>query len=367
MNVLTAFVLLIALGSPAACEMCVGTQKIVCPTCDGKKTLVADCWLCDGQGKRKCPVCSGEGDPPAMWKGVTPGKGLVPCPNCEKGVVYWKDFGQKDKCRFCSGRGALDCAVCLKTDIQCAPCAGKKKIETPCFDCRATGLVPCPLCVTKPGTGACALCDGSPGPECTRCKSSGRMAVTCIACRGTNVSACMECVGTGRRACEACYGTGIMRYKLVDKMTGSETNGGKKSCVPCGGKGTVDCGECKDRKGPCWLSRNPKIAHENGKLLLECESCYGKGRVECGGCARGPHRGFEVAARALRDRGRFAEAAALFKDALLRAESWYASKARPDETSEEVEARVANREAAIERIRKALRAVEEKATAPGPR
>ena len=220
---LGAFLLLFALAAPAACDLCVATQKIVCPTCEGKKTLVADCWLCEGQGKRHCPVCSGEGDAVEAWKGVTPGKGLVPCPSpyCDKGIVTWATFGHTDKCRFCSGRGAIDCAFCLKTDFPCAPCGGKKKLQTPCFDCRATGTIPCPLCVTKPDAG-CALCAGAPGPACTRCGASGRMAVPCVACRGTDIAACVECSGTGRTACAECYATGTIRVKLVDTKTKEE-------------------------------------------------------------------------------------------------------------------------------------------------
>lgn len=79
-----------------ACDLCVGTSKIVCPTRDGKKVLVADCWLCEGKGKRKCPLCTGANGAIEDWDGVTKGKGLLPCPNrvCQKGVIHWVDFGQ---------------------------------------------------------------------------------------------------------------------------------------------------------------------------------------------------------------------------------------------------------------------------------
>jgi hypothetical protein len=345
----------------AACPLCVGTAKIVCPTCDGKKSLTADCWLCDGKGKRQCPVCSGGNDFVANWNGVTPGKGILPCPSksCDKGVVFWADFGQKDKCRLCSGRSAIDCDFCLKTDFPCVPCGGRKKLQSACFDCRASGAVPCPLCATKSDAAPCALCAGVAGPDCAQCGASGRMSATCFACRGTDRAPCFECRGTGRQACAGCYGTGTMRYKLVNKTTGSETNGGKKSHDPCKGKGTIDCPDCQDRKAPCWMARNRENGHEKGKYKIECEFCYGKGKIECGGCSRGSHRGLEIAAGVLRGAGKPEEATAFLREALKRAERYFDSKRSANESADDIEKRVAAREAAMARIRKEIQRIDD--------
>lgn len=242
----------------------------------------------------------------------------------------------------------------MKTDFPCVPCAGKKKIQSACFDCRETGTILCPLCEVKPETAPCALCGGAPGPECARCAASGRMTVTCFACRGSDKAACFECYGSGRRVCPGCDATGVERFKLVNTTTGSETNGGKTSHSACGGKGTIDCPDCQDRKAACWMARDRKNGHEHGKYRVECERCYGQGKVECGGCSRGSHRGLEIAAEVLRGAGKNAEAIPLLKEAMKRATRWFDAKKSADESAEDVEARVAARDAALARIRKAI-------------
>jgi len=353
--------------SLAACDVCDGSRKIACPTCDGKTTLLLDCRPCAGRGKRACRVCGPESEAIAVWKGVTPGKGVVPCPHlsCEKGVVRGKDASQKewkDKCRLCAGRGTLGCPFCDKTDLPCEWCGGKKKVAIPCVDCRATGAIACPSCVAKIESTACPLCAGEPAPECSRCGATGHVLVPCVVCRGADVAACLACFGAGRQPCVECRATGTYRYEPTPRTIGVTRDTGKRSCATCDGKGTVDCTDCKQRKTRCWRIDRPGVAHEKGQVRVDCESCAAKGKIECGGCARGTWRGIEVAALGFLAHGQAQKAVNFLIEAQTRAEKWFAS-GPAGEASEERERRLKDRDAARERLRHELREAEERATA----
>lgn len=189
--------------------------------------------------------------------------------------------------------------------------------------------------------------DAAAAPACDLCVGTSK--IVCPTCDGKKVlvADCWLC-------CPGCDATGVERFMLVNTTTGSETNGGKKSHSACSGKGTIDCPDCQDRKAACWMARDRKNGHENGKYRVECERCYGQGKVECGGCSRGSHRGLEIAAEVLRGAGKNAEAAALLNEALQRAPRWFDAKKSAGESAEDIEARVAARDAALARIRKAI-------------
>src|SRR5262249_32337166 len=182
-------------GAGDPCALCGDKKVVTCPSCGGKKTYFDNCTGCDGKGKRPCLLCGSYVNiPEKEWKGVTPGKGLLPCTNsyCVKGTVTWETWGEKAPCKLCAGKGAIDCKLCSGSEIPCIRCNGKMKIEYACTDCRMTGEIPCPLCQPKVAKAkGCFLCQGAAPIDCPRCQASGKVLVKCPVCKGTERAFCI--------------------------------------------------------------------------------------------------------------------------------------------------------------------------------
>lgn len=353
--------LFLALAVPARagdkCALCRDAGTLVCAACSGKKVRTVACPECEGRGDLLCPYCCGEYDTAGGDKPIKKGKGILPCPNeaCYEGKVTYEIGTAKDTCRLCSGRSSIDCLFCRKTSFPCVTCAGRKKVDSACGECRATGAIPCPLCRVQPERDSCAACGGAEPESCPRCASSGATLALCYACGGNDEAACRECWGLGRYACRQCNGTGVTRSKSTNRTTGNVTIAGKKSHDSCSGKGSFDCKVCRGKKKTaCWVKEwNPKLYHKEGRLKIDCAYCAGAGRLECAGCRKGSHRGFEAAALRLREAGLQAQAKALLEEAARRAERWFSTPRTADESAEDTVARVREREATLARLRKA--------------
>jgi hypothetical protein len=138
-----------SIRAAAPCKLCMGTHKVSCSTCHGKKKLNLQCTFCGGSGKKQtlkgvvpCVSCKGVG----IFKDVD-------CPRCKAGGLVdckakgckvtappkQEDFFSASECGLCHGRGTLFEHVALT----CPECSGVGHFFWPTLEPRK-GLKPIP-------------------------------------------------------------------------------------------------------------------------------------------------------------------------------------------------------------------------------
>lgn len=111
-----------------------------------------------------------------------------------KGLHY--NFGFKEPCRTCQGKGNGGCPVCHgKGQSVCPQCRGERTEW--CGQCKGTG---------HQGTGQLNE------PLCTWCGGDGR--TRCLRCDGHGVTKCQPCNGTGHSHCRDCGGSGETEHVM---------------------------------------------------------------------------------------------------------------------------------------------------------
>jgi len=119
-------------GEFITCSACKGQrslagEQVLCPTCQGLKTVRASCPRCAGNCSVKCKVCDGTGS--GSWLFLRrpchtcSAKGLLPCPSCQ-GQGF-----RLGKCGECSGTGAIP-----GPRVPCGPCGGNGQVKNPWLD-----------------------------------------------------------------------------------------------------------------------------------------------------------------------------------------------------------------------------------------
>ncbi len=106
------------------------------------------------------------------------------------------NFGYKDPCNACSGKGKGGCPVC------------HGKGQSVCPQCRGERTEWCGQCRGKGHSGEGNLSD----PLCTWCGGDGR--TRCLRCDGHGVTSCQPCNGTGHSHCRECGGSGEKEYVM---------------------------------------------------------------------------------------------------------------------------------------------------------
>ena len=129
-----------------------------------------------------------------------------------------------------------------------------------CEDCRATGIVRCPVCAGKREI-MCSKCDGYGQVRCGGCSGKGQIQNYR---KVPQTQKCRHCSGAGydrssqRRECSGCYGRGTEIVERVEEYY-------------------IPCGECAaSGKLPCSRCRS------SGKVT--CPLCEGSGEITCPRC-----------------------------------------------------------------------------------
>lgn len=104
------------------CEVCKGTGKTTCATCQRYPEEWTNCFECKHTKEAVCRTCGGLGKIPDPLEKVTcpgcMGAGFVPCSLCpgSNGTLRTKGGSPKgEKCPSCRGDGGFKCAVCNGT------------------------------------------------------------------------------------------------------------------------------------------------------------------------------------------------------------------------------------------------------------
>ncbi len=160
-----------------------------------------------------CPACHGKRSlsltPPNLGQfdgeiGVTPGK---PFKTHRWDVSY-------DACPLCEGTGRHE-----RWTMARVPPPGDGLAA--CVTCLGTGIVPCQKC-RKTGYAQCAKCKSSkaPGWILTEEKTAGRtsrhkkkIVTPCAECKGIGKVQCASCEGRGGTICKKCNGEGHVARK----------------------------------------------------------------------------------------------------------------------------------------------------------
>ncbi|MEQ8764612.1 MAG: hypothetical protein RL885_11840 [Planctomycetota bacterium] len=315
-RLMTLSSLFLLLAAPAAfahgvadedCTLCRGEEIVQCLTCEGAKEGRFECLRCDGKGKVDCTACE---------------KGKANCPNlrCRDGAVSWQTRDIKDDqdpCRFCGRQGTVRCQLCTRGSVDCSDCRGRRKRTGPCFDCAATGVLPCPACAKRPTQSSCLWCNGEE-KDCPKLGVGHRSLQDCPKCRGDEKTICKSCKGQTRVPCLRCGATGKMRSATVTIGSGNISKSGVRDHEPCGARGVLPCDECDGGRVACKGCE--------GGHVMTCSICEGEDKFRCHACRLAPYRSHTVSGKILQAASRFEEAIAYHEAALRVANEHFAAE-----------------------------------------
>lgn len=149
------------------CNRCNGsgltyTASLVCPECNGKKTV--DCTECDADGFIRCKKCKKVKIGDETTYGVSNpewqewAKKYLPVKNRtfskEKLAEIPEEPEKYIKCTDCGGEGKFKCPYCDGTKTRdCPKCKGTGSVtgRGPCPLCNGTALMACPYCAGMKG------------------------------------------------------------------------------------------------------------------------------------------------------------------------------------------------------------------------